>query len=353
MSPVWDVLVVGAGPAGSALAIRLAMAGLSVCMVERDEPGQVRPGECLSPEAVPALATLGHADVLDDPACARHCCGVQSIWMNDAVEFRDYFAERAGGGFFLEREVFDARLRERARQQGVVLETGVRVTDVQFGAISQIMGARGDEPWAVQARFIVDASGKAASIARLGGARRQRLSRQVAVAASLPKAQANSASADWLLIEADSLGWWSAATTGQGRRHLVRFFPGGNPHARSATELAAQLTRTHLMSHYANAAELLAAPLQVLDAGCSALDRVACAHWLAVGEAALAFDPVSSQGLAHAFGATAVAAEAVLQRVHQGRHELLAQYQQQTRITLAHSLQGLARHYAQCRTLAG
>lgn len=353
MSAVWDVLVVGAGPAGAALAIRLATAGLSVCMVERALSAQARPGECLSPEAVPALAALGHADLLEDRACAQPCCGVQSIWMGEAVNFRDYFAERSGGGFFLEREVFDARLRERARQCGVALELGVRVTDVQFGAPSRIIGVRADEPWTAHARFVVDASGKAASIARLGGARRQRLSRQVAVAACLAAAEVAPASAGWLLIEADALGWWSAATTANGRRHLVRFFPGGDRQARSAADLAAQLARTRLISTYADAAELQQAPVQVLDAGCSSLDRVASTHWLAVGEAALAFDPVSSQGLAHAFGATHVAAEAIVQRLGEGREDLLGRYRQQTRITLEHSLRGLARHYAQCRTLAG
>ncbi|MCS5516880.1 hypothetical protein NWF32_24225 [Pseudomonas qingdaonensis] len=72
-------------------------------------------------------------------------------------------------------------------------------------------------PWAVgevntlarQARFVVDATGKASCIARLGGARRQRLSRQVAVAARLPRGGSELADTEWLLIEADAQGWWS------------------------------------------------------------------------------------------------------------------------------------------------
>ena len=351
MNSQYDVLVVGAGPAGSAIAIRLAQAGLAVCLVDRDEGGPLRPGECLSPEAVPALAALGHADLLSDTAVARRCSGVQSIWMTPEPVFRDYFSERLGQGVFLDRQVFDARLFDRAQASGVVVARGVRVTQAEFGAVTTLSGWRDGEQWAQTARFVVDASGKSCGIARLYGARRRRLSRQVAVAACLPDGRSELAATDWLLIEADSLGWWSGATTASGQRHLVRFFPGGGDTGRSPGEIARQLQQTRLMQHYVAADELSAARMQVLDAGCSALDRVACPHWLAVGEAAIAFDPISSQGLAHAFGATESAAVAVLEYLRHGRTEGLERYERDTRITLAHSLKGLASHYAQCHSL--
>ena len=349
MSRVHDVLVVGAGPAGAALAIRLAQAGLAVGLVEREREATLRPGECLSPEALPVLAALGHADLLEDSRVARRCCGVQSIWLTAEPMYRDYFCERAAYGAFLERQVFDARLRERALALGVTRLDEVHVTHATFADdLSTLSGWQGGQPWRGQARFVVDATGKASSIARLGGARRQRLSRQVAVAARLPEGGTPLAGSDWLLIEADAHGWWSGATTASGQRHLVRFFPAADAR-RSAPHLAEQLQHTQLMQRFATADELATAQLQVLDAGCSALEQSASAHWLAVGEAAIAFDPVSSQGLTHAFGATDLAARAIVARVREGRTELLERYHQQTRITLTHSLKGLLNHYAQCR----
>lgn len=352
MNRLYDVLVVGAGPAGSALAIRLAQAGLDVCLVDRAEAGLLRPGECLSPEAVPALASLGHADLLDDAAVARRCSGVQSIWMTPDVVYRDYFSESLAHGVFLNRQVFDARLLDRAQSLGIAVERGVRVTRGEFGAVTTLAGWRGEEPWARKARFVVDASGKSSSVARLHGARRRRLSRQVAVAACLPGGDSALAATDWLLIESDALGWWSGATTAGGHRHLVRFLPGGGDARRSPTELAQQLQQTRLMQRYVDAETLSRARVQVLDAGCSALDHAATSHWLAVGEAAIAFDPISSQGLAHAFGATESAAGAVLEYLQCGRTDRLERYDRQTQITLAHSLKGLVSHYAQCHSLA-
>ncbi|MBX8613617.1 FAD-dependent monooxygenase [Pseudomonas cichorii] len=351
MTRVYDVLIVGAGPAGSALAICLSREGLDVCMVDRDEASQSRPGECLSPEAVPSLAALGHADLLDDLSVARPCCGVQSIWMTPERAFRDYFAERSSQGYFLQRQVFDARLRDKAQAAGVALERDVQVTHAEFGAVTTLTGSRGTEHWSAKARFVVDASGKSSSIARLGGAGRRRLSRQVAVAACLPVGTSELASSDWLLIEADTQGWWSGATSTSGQRHLVRFFPEGSDAGRTPVELARQLQQTKLMQLYASADELSTAPVQVLDAGCSALDCVATSQWLAVGEAAIAFDPVTSQGLAHAFGACRPATSAILEYLHHGRTDKLERYDQQTRITLAHSLKGLMSHYAQCHSL--
>mgnify|MGYP001678457393 CR=1 FL=1 len=55
-----DVVVVGAGPAGSAAAYHMAVAGLDVIVVERGEPGRDKVcGDGLTPSAVTELALMG------------------------------------------------------------------------------------------------------------------------------------------------------------------------------------------------------------------------------------------------------------------------------------------------------
>ena len=48
-----DVLVAGAGPAGSATALRLAQRGLRVAVLERGHFAEVRVGESLAPAVQP------------------------------------------------------------------------------------------------------------------------------------------------------------------------------------------------------------------------------------------------------------------------------------------------------------
>jgi len=60
-----DVLIVGAGPAGSSIALRLARAGIDVALLERSRfPRTKVCGEYLSPGALLALRDLGCADAV-------------------------------------------------------------------------------------------------------------------------------------------------------------------------------------------------------------------------------------------------------------------------------------------------
>ena len=67
-----DVLVIGAGVAGCALAVGLARAGRSVALIEREPaPREHFRGEYMQPAAVSALGRLGLGEVVDGPHASR------------------------------------------------------------------------------------------------------------------------------------------------------------------------------------------------------------------------------------------------------------------------------------------
>jgi len=159
-----DVLVVGAGPAGTSAAITCARAGLSVILVEAESFPRHRPGETLHPGIEPLLKRLGVAGGLDGANFVRHA----GVWLkgSGSPEFHAYGSDENGPwlGYQAIRSEFDAFLLGQARACGVdilqphralhVLREGERVA----GALT----SAGE----VRATITIDASGSSAWLAR-------------------------------------------------------------------------------------------------------------------------------------------------------------------------------------------
>ena len=139
----YDVVVVGAGPAGCATAIACAQRGMHVALLERDSFPRHRPGETLHPAIEPLLGQLGMQHELSKLSCLRHS-GHWVHW-DAAPRFVAFGGDAAGPwrGFQIERAVLDARLMNRARALGVqiiqpcasptIIHQGNRVVGVSVG----------------------------------------------------------------------------------------------------------------------------------------------------------------------------------------------------------------------------
>jgi flavin-dependent dehydrogenase len=115
-------------------------------------------------------------------------------------------------------------------------------------------------------------------------------------------------------IEAEPEGWWYAAPLLQGRGVLAFHTDADLPAAhaaRSAETLLARARKRRLLARSASAESLSALTGGFCAAGGTALDPPAATDWIAVGDAALSFDPLASQGLFNALYTGLAAAEAI------------------------------------------
>ena len=125
----YDVVVVGAGPAGSTAAYSAVKNGAKVLMVERRrELGvPVQCGEALAEDILKELK------IKPDPAWALNRTNAVKIFAPSGIDIR--IAERVGGkvGFILNRKIFDKFLALRAVEAGSDLMVGTYVDGLIFG----------------------------------------------------------------------------------------------------------------------------------------------------------------------------------------------------------------------------
>ncbi len=175
------------------------------------------------------------------------------------------------------------------------------------------------------ARFLVDASGRGAALAHCLGARRRVLDRLIAIWCLFPAAAEDEGGVT--LIEAFADGWWYSVRLPEGRRIAVLLTDadvGAARTARSRQGFADLLADTlHVRASVGGLPPCGAPAVTVASSSC--LDPLQGEGWLAVGDAALTFDPLSSQGILTALYSAEKAAAAVEQALA-GQPEALPAY---------------------------
>ncbi|MEQ9454100.1 MAG: FAD-dependent monooxygenase [Phycisphaeraceae bacterium] len=169
MGEMWDVVVAGAGPAGSLTAMLLARAGAEVLLVERSSwPRDKVCGGCLNPRGLGLLEARGVA-----MPCLEKFGGYGSMTLRG---YGRCARLDLPAGVVVDRSVFDAELVEAAVVSGVRFRSECRVSSVCEGLdeVSVVLAEGGSEH-RVRSRVLVDASGIGSRVTPGAWERRGRL----------------------------------------------------------------------------------------------------------------------------------------------------------------------------------
>jgi flavin-dependent dehydrogenase len=303
-----DFVIVGAGPAGSTAALNLAPTR-RVLMVERRPDIPPRIGESLVPAARRLLTDMG---LWPSFAAEPHapCYANRSAWGSEEAVENDFLRGADGHGWHLDRARFDAWLRVIALSRGAQLFAPAQIAKLErSGENWRLSLATANGPVGVTARFLIDAGGRAAPLARQLGARRRRHDRLACGWVHGRSSGGNGLT----FVESVEDGWWYSAPLPNGRRVLAFHTDTNLPSAAIARDRDAMLRHAGSARHLS---ELLSSVNFTPDrrSGFTAahgahLSPCAGDGWLATGDAALSFDPLSSQGLFNALYTGLAAAE--------------------------------------------
>ena len=179
--PDFDVVVVGAGIAGTVTAHQLARQGHSVVLIERGEtPGSKNlSGGVLYCRAMTEVFPDFLAEGPVERRIDRNVISFLNPDSSVAVDYADERLHRAGTAVTVLRGKLDAWLAERCEEAGVSVMTGVRVDELLVER-GQVAGVRAGED-ELRSRVVVAADGVNSFLCRDAGLRQRPQPHQLAV----------------------------------------------------------------------------------------------------------------------------------------------------------------------------
>lgn len=256
------------------------------------------------------------------------CYARRGVWSGSHPVVTDSLRDADGHGWRLDRARFDAWLRDWACRRGAALIAPARATAVVAADDGwRLTLMRHGRPLTVSARWLIDAGGRAAPLARMLGQRRNRADRLVCRWLSGLSADGDGT----LSVAAEPDGWWYTALLPGARRILAFHTDADLGAARSTADVGALMARAKGLRAVEPLLETFRLDAGTLVGRCAAhgawIERAAGSCWMAVGDAALACDPLSARGLFNALYTALLGAGAVREALAVGGTDALRDYQ--------------------------
>jgi flavin-dependent dehydrogenase len=161
---IYDVAIIGGGPAGSTAATLLAKAGRRVIVFERDKFPRFHIGESLLPFSMQTFDRLGVREKLDRTFLPKFGGEIMAACGSRAIKFyfKDGFRSERDQAYQVTRSEFDKLLLDHSRENGAEVREETEVTKLVFANdrvkidIESPDGAKSQ----VEARYLLDCSGR-------------------------------------------------------------------------------------------------------------------------------------------------------------------------------------------------
>jgi flavin-dependent dehydrogenase len=161
---IYDVAIIGGGPAGSTAATLLAKAGRRVIVFEREKFPRFHIGESLLPFSIQTFDRLGVREKLDQTFLPKFGGEIMAACGTGGVKFyfKDGFRSQRDRAYQVTRSDFDKLLLDHSRENGAEVREEAEVKGLDFNTdqvkieIEDSSGTRSR----IEARYVLDCSGR-------------------------------------------------------------------------------------------------------------------------------------------------------------------------------------------------
>ena len=331
-----DVIIVGKGIAGLVLSSLLTQKGISNVVLHRQgRESDFALAETLPPSALPLLQKLGLLPLFENTALQK-TYGYHSVWGRPAVVDNNFFSHRPYQyGLKINKQAIIHELE--SQQKGYIIDFGKELTIQQKEGGIEVVTENSGEPITINGKLIVDATGRKRAVLSKMGVAAEEHDSLIAFSCHVPFVK-HPKLVHTVFIETFREGWGIVSRLDDARNVMTLF-------TRADSTVQGQL------KYYEQWYEVLEDTLYLKDflvpatdikvkgskANSSKAQTISGKNWLAVGDAAISFDPLSSHGITNAMFTVERATEAIVQHIRHDNEAALKEYE--------HTLAQIFQHY--------
>ncbi|MDR4485333.1 MAG: NAD(P)/FAD-dependent oxidoreductase [Nitrospirales bacterium] len=295
-----DVCILGGGPSGLSASLALVHRGARVTLIEKSDYTMPRWGEHIPASSISTLLEIGFSPTeIFDSRLHLKSSGIRSYWSASENKI-DYFLHPYGFGLNLSRPEFDSSLARVANAKGVrIILNGQFITSSQDAEKWILKVKTGNGPITLEARYMIDATGRRAVFAKRMGGTIKRVDSQIAVNRRFEVSKkSRNLSLNEIVIESCEIGWWYLCPLSTGS-FICTLFTDSDLFARGRVNHEYLWNKYFAKAHHIfdYLAPFKPGNLTYCPASTQCLSKFLGGGWVAVGDSAFTFDPLSGQGI--------------------------------------------------------
>lgn len=300
----FDVIIIGGGPAGIAAGLTLNSRNVSTIIVEANQDINKKLGECIPPNAYPLFQKMGLEKLLTNDKHHQYY-GNKSAWGNDQFQEKIFLFEKHNKGILLNRNFFENQMRDISKQNQMNWLIGYTLYSIEKEeTITKVVLKSKTNTMTLFCNYIIDATGRKASVCRKIGIQKKELDQLTSLNF---KCKIKKPIPFFVYTTSFEAGWIYVSPSEENTVTVMIFtdldlIPSKNKEKNFILDTInnSQLVQEVFQSILTDEDIY---DLKTRVANTTYLDKPYGENWVAIGDAAYSFDPLSSYGITSALAA--------------------------------------------------